>query len=220
MAWNPTYVQTDTGTLGGPGAPTYTKTFTSNVVAGNILVAAISMTVAVSTLTDSQGNVWTHQRTQAGTARNVAFYTAFAGSSGACTVTLVVTSGSATFKVFEWTPDGATAVTLDTSNGSNSNAVASHAAGSVTPSVNDTWALFLFGVTGGFFVNSGPTSYTLRGGTSVEPVVYERLMATPSTHNPTLATSTNESGAVQVIVLKAGGAAAPATAQTYAWGPL
>lgn len=198
--WNPTYIQTDTGSLGG-SAPTYTKTFAGNVTDDNILVALCAVTVGISSVTDSQGNIWTKHREQTPTAAiGVSLWTAFAGSTGACTVTMTVTSGSGAFSVYEFTADGAVALVLDVGSGANISGT-SHAAGSVTPTVNDTWALYGIGVIGGFTITSGPTDYFRRGATT-SPVLYERKLITPVTHNPAVVTGTSETTAAQVVVLK------------------
>lgn len=209
--WAPTYVQTDTGVVTGPGNPVYIKTFTGNVTAGNILVALCTVAgAAAGSVTDSQGNIWTKQREQGpGATRAVSLWTAFAGSTGACEVTLTVTGGFGAHKVYEFTPDGVTALALDTANGANTSGTATHATGSITPTVDDTWALFGIGVSGGFFVSSGPTGYMARGSGSGEPLLYERKMETPVTHNPALVTTTNETTGVQVVVLKSAAAPVP-----------
>lgn len=218
MAWNPTYVQTDTGVVGGSGPPIYTKVFVGNVTAGNILVTVIGSTLATPAVTDSQGNTWTNHRQQTGASRTVSIWTAFASSTGACTVTLDVVSGTGLFKLYEFTPDGATSVAMDVGNGSYNTGTPTHAAGSVTPTVNDTWAIFGASIVGGFFVSSGPTSYNVHGSTSGEPLLYDRIMASPVTHNPTLTTSTNETTAVEVVVLAQGAAAAAGKTQAIIIG--
>jgi hypothetical protein len=219
LPWLPAHVQDDTGTLGG-SSPTRTKTLSGNTTAGNILLAWISTDnislTQVSSVTDSQGNVWTHRRTQGVSTNNVQLWTAFAGANAALTVsvTFVNSTANGTFKVSEFTADGATSLAVDVSNGADTSAVASHAPGSVTPTQNNTWAICMMGVVGGFSVTGVPDGYTHRGSGALvpatNPVLFERTFATPQATDPTVITSTNETASIQVVVLKksAGGSTA------------
>src|SRR5438309_1511819 len=92
MAW--AFVQSAASASQTPATATMTKAFTSNVTAGNrILVWTDSQAASgqvPGTPTDSQGNTYTQLvgTTYNGTAGTFRLYSAVAGSTGACTVSL------------------------------------------------------------------------------------------------------------------------------------
>src|SRR6266542_6876896 len=87
----PSLVQSAGSTRSGSGT-THTQAFGSNVVAGNLLVvcaATWNRDCGTGSVTDSEGNTYTRQVSEATSGFiTSAIYTATAGSSGACTVTL------------------------------------------------------------------------------------------------------------------------------------
>lgn len=95
----PAIVQSNGGTRSGSGA-SYSRAFVSSVTAGNTLVAlaaAWSATLGTGAVTDSQGNTWTRQvaaLNNDGVTIVAAIYTATAGSTGACTVTVTPNAGT------------------------------------------------------------------------------------------------------------------------------
>jgi hypothetical protein len=100
-----------------------TCAFSSNVVAGDLLIACVDVFgQAITGISDSQGNTWTAipgtpiEQSTTGP-RYTAMYYAVAGSSGADTITVTfnqVSSGSSVIMLAAYTPSGGTAA-LDTS---------------------------------------------------------------------------------------------------------
>lgn len=94
------FVQSAKNSSSGSGATSVAKAFTSNVTAGNLLIAAVGFYRAASggwvynklktSVSDSQGNVWSLVGAIfTGGNSNVAIFRAIAGTSGSCTVTAV-----------------------------------------------------------------------------------------------------------------------------------
>lgn len=127
-----TQVQAVGGTRSGSGT-TFTRSFGSNVVAGNLLVASCvtwNRDLPSTGVTDSQGNTYTRRVFVLDSGNNVcALYTATAGSSAACTVTMTTAIG--TFMgmcVYEVSFDGG--FTIGNTN-SNTQTGSSHTSNSI-----------------------------------------------------------------------------------------
>jgi hypothetical protein len=141
MAWSLVQSRQQTG----GGTTSTARAFASNVVAGNILIAAISAgglvgSVPVSSVTDSQGNTWNQvgTATQAPAGDYIQIFYAIAGSSAANTVTANFPGSSQgdTLTIFEFSGNGTTLASLLNTSSSNSGTSNAPAAGAVTPSAD------------------------------------------------------------------------------------
>lgn len=137
-----TQVQAIGGTRSGSGA-NFSRTFVSNVTAGNLIVAscvAWNRDLPSTAVTDSQGNTYTRRVFVLDSGNNVcALYTATAGSSGSLTVT--ETPALSTFLgmcIYECSFGGG--FTIGNTN-SNTQTGSSHTSNSVS-----TTSAILFGV--------------------------------------------------------------------------
>jgi hypothetical protein len=78
--------------------------YTTNVVAGNLLVVAIkaSGTIATATVTDTQGNVYALAGQLGSASHSSLIYSAIAGSSGANSVTVTTSTAATRFTIHEY----------------------------------------------------------------------------------------------------------------------
>lgn len=119
-----------------PASP-WTVAFASNVVAGNLLVAAFGRaTDSTPTVTDSQSNTWALARSHydVGNDYRLDVWTAIAGSSAACSITVTAAGGSAEHIQAEFTGPFAS-THLDVVNSAIGSGV-SASSGDVTPTVS------------------------------------------------------------------------------------
>lgn len=203
------------GQAGDPAALAYT----SDVVAGNLLVAVFGFndnTTSVSTLTDDQGNTWTRRFNPTVTSYNFEVWTTPAGASGPCTVTAdfnAASTSNAPYALAEISGMGAWTVgesnTLDVLGGSAANplplATLTTSAAGIIFTVARVDTAFNFSSWNDSFISIG-TGTTGRG------LVGYRITATGVSAAPTAAMAANESGESLTCVLyegSGGGGARP-----------
>lgn len=156
------FVQGKIAALNGMVAPSTALAFTSNVVAGNALLAMFAWAYpgCAPSLSDSQGNVWTGVGTHPQPAGGSTFYvfTARAGSSAACSVTLTAACSQASaFCIVE--VSGLQVAPFDVQAVATTTATPSNAGTLVTTANGDyIGALYYEGPNRGFSARSGWTS--------------------------------------------------------------
>lgn len=177
------YVQSDIGADNFTGDAAMVVAFTNNVVAGNLIVGAITWDgdFTLSGVTDSQGNTYTLETTlDNSTTSHLAVFYAIAGSSAACTVTATL-SGNADRKamsiheasgVTSTTPRGQYAAQVQSNPGTGVNAVTS---GSVTTATDGEYIFSAFGDPG---FSTGKTAGTTEAYTRRENDAVIGILAT------------------------------------------
>lgn len=187
-----------------PASPS-TVAFTNNVVAGNLLVAAFGRaTNSTPTVTDSQGNTYTLRRSHydAGNDYRLDIWTAIAGSSGACSITITAAGGSAEAIRAEFAGPFA-AAPFDVANSANGNS-ASASSGNVTPAVSGELAIGYHGALNAL-TSSGSWTTRVNGnaGTSVATILQSQVRADTSAFAAT-ATLTSAAWISLVATFKSG----------------
>jgi hypothetical protein len=212
VAWNPTYVQTDTNILSSPTIDSRTKTFAGDVTVGNLLFAVgwESNDLSALTCTDSLGSTWAKLSELPGV--GLSLWYAVAIGSGPCSVTMTWDPFHVTIllDLFEFTPDGASSLVLDGENATDGPGT-SHPAGSVTPTDVDTLAWYICGVAGGHDENGSPSGYTKRkgldsfGGSGTMGLhIYTKLLTTTGAENPAMTTASSETTDRLLAVVRSG----------------